>query len=79
MKKYYGISGNFNGKWCNTDTANAVVVLGCGNPHRKERTLYKKRNGEYFLLTLDPDNKTDFEITPMTESEARTWRDENLI
>lgn len=82
-----------NGKKYDTDTAEEV---GCWSNHQYgsfdfcEETLYRKKNGEFFLegyggpLTCyreacgSNEWRSGTQIIPMTESEAREWAMEYL-
>ena len=72
-----------NGKKYSTDTAKVVAyydnidgfrILQCNDAKFFEKTLYKKRTGEYFICT-EGNNRSGVEngIEPVSEEEANKW------
>lgn len=58
-----------NGRAYDTDTA---IKLAEWQSDVKFETLYRKKNGEYFLLINDP-CRTGTRIKSMSEAEAKRW------
>ena len=72
-----------HGKKYNSDTARIIAyyhnidgirILQCNDAKFFEKTLYKKRNGEYFICT-EGNNRSGVEIgiEPMSEEGAKRW------
>lgn len=83
-----------NGKRYNTDTANEVGYFSNGFIRTDfdfyEETLYKKKNGEFFLETYGGARTKNAEyrgyntwsggtrIIPLTDKEAQAWAEKHL-
>lgn len=82
-----------DGKKYDTDTAEALGVLSSGGRPGEFtyqcETLYRKKNGEFFLhgvggpyssyaIIDGDDNAGSEQIRPLTEEEARAWAEEPL-
>ncbi len=77
-----------NGKKYNSDTARIIAyvnnidgfrILQCNDAKFFEKTLYKKRTGEYFICT-EGNNYSGVEIgiEPVSEEEAKKWSEKYL-